>query len=246
VTRDSALVLYARAPRPGTVKTRMIPWLDSAEALGLHLALLEDGLRLLRIAAAAAGAVPFLSLTEPWAPERVEGSAGLSEASLGIARLLQNGRSLGDRLLDTCRALFARGFHQVSIIGSDSPTLPVEIVTGAFSALRRGADAVLGPAEDGGYCLVGASRLLPGMFEGIPWGTARVFEATRAALEGLGARLEVLPPWYDIDLPRDLDRLRSELPDAAGGGVPLRTRTFVERLVREGRLPLPATPPGGA
>jgi rSAM/selenodomain-associated transferase 1 len=240
VGRGAALVLYARAPRAGRVKTRMLPWLDAGEALRLHLVLLEDSLRLLKACAVAAGASPFVSMSEPWEPEDPDGCAGIAEAALGMARLPQRGADLGERLQDTFRTLLARGLGPVVVIGSDSPTLPPAHLTTALSALERGADAVLGPAEDGGYCLVGAARELPGMFEGIPWGTDRVLQATRAALDRWGARVVLLPSWYDVDLPRDLERLRRDLSGGPSGeAAPRGTSAFVQALVRDGRLPLP-------
>jgi uncharacterized protein len=235
-----ALVLYARVPRAGGVKTRMLPWLDAGEALRLHLALLEDSLRLLKGCAAAAGVTPFLSMSESWEPEGADGCAEVAGASRGIARLPQGGADLGERLLGTFRALMGRGFRRVVIIGSDSPTLPPSHVTTAFDALESDADVVLGPAEDGGYCLVGTTRDLPEMFERIPWGTERVLGATRAALDRCGARVVLLPAWYDVDLPRDLDRMSRDLaegpPDERG---PRATSAFVQRLARDGKLPLP-------
>ena len=244
--RGGALVLYARAPRLGRVKTRMLPWLDPGEALRLHLALLEDSLRLLRVCAVAAGAAPFVSMSEPWEPEEADGCAGIAAAAMGMARLPQSGWDLGERLRATFRTLLARRFGRIVVIGSDSPTLPPAHLTTALEALGRGADAVLGPAEDGGYCLVGAARELPGMFEGIPWGTDRVLQATRAALGRCGARVVLLPSWYDVDLPRDLERLRRDLAERPPcGAAPRGTSLFVEALVRDGRLPLPpAQSPG--
>ena len=244
--RGGALVLYARAPHAGRVKTRMLPWLDPGEALRLHLVLLEDSLHLLKNCAVAAGAAPFVSMSEPWEPEEADGCAEIAAAARGVARLPQSGGDLGERLRATFRTLLARGFGRIVVIGSDSPTLPPAHLTTALEALGRGADAVLGPADDGGYCLVGAARELPGMFEAIPWGTERVLESTRAALDRCGARVVLLPTWYDVDLPRDLERLRRGLsagrPDEA---APRRTSAFVRALVRDGRLPLPrAQSPG--
>jgi len=246
VPRGGALVLYARVPRAGRVKTRMLPWLDAGEALRLHLVLFEDSLRLLKTCAGAAGAEPFLSMSESWDPEGVDGCAGIAGAAGGIARLPQSGTDLGERLRETFRTLLTRGFGRVVVIGSDSPTLPRTHLTTALEALERGADAVLGPARDGGYCLVGATRELPGMFETIPWGTARVLRATRAALERCGARVVMLPPWYDVDLPRDLERLRRDLSTGPSRGrAPRGTSAFVEALVRDGRLPLPRAQSAG-
>jgi rSAM/selenodomain-associated transferase 1 len=217
----------------------MIPWLDDGEALHLHQALLEDSLRLLTAGALAAGAVPFLSLSEPWEPEGPDGHAGIAAAAAGIARLPQSGTVLGERLRGTFQTLFARAHRRVVVIGSDSPTLPAAILTSAFPALRRGGDVVLGPAEDGGYYLVGArAPLRVEMFEGIPWGTERVMNDTLAALDRSGTSAFLLPRWIDVDRPHDLEKVRRDLDSLRGDDpAPGRTRAFVEELVKNGRLP---------
>jgi uncharacterized protein len=239
VSRGAALVLYARAPRAGRVKTRMLPWLTEREALRLHCALLEDSLHLLRTGAAAAGAVPFLSLSEPWEAQDRAACAAIARAAAGLARLPQTGGDLGERLAVTFRTLIARGFERVVVIGSDSPTLAPAILQEAFAALEKPRDVVLGPAEDGGYYLVGARRFMRDMFEGVPWGTARVLRVTRATLRRRGARVVLLPVWFDVDRPRDLDRLCRHPPvGATGAHAWRRTRAFVESLVLDGRLPL--------
>ena len=217
----------------------MLPWLREPEALRLHRALLEDSLRLLRAGAAQSGAMPFVSFSRRWNPRSRPGCEGIARAAAGMIRLPQKGSDLGGRILDTFRRLFARGFRRVVVIGSDSPTLPVARLTGAFDALQKGAEVVLGPAEDGGYCLVGATRLLPPLFKKIPWGSDRVMRTTLAALDRHGARTVLLPPWYDIDLPRDLERVRREISaQPPGDRGPRSTGVFVDALVRDGRLPL--------
>ena len=233
-TPGKALVLYARVPRIGGVKTRMTPWLSAGEALRLHLALLEDSLALLREGAAGAGAIPFLAFSEPWDPGSAEGFEGLASAAAGLARLPQIGTDLGERLRDSFATLAARGHRHAVVIGSDSPTVPPEFLASAFAALRR-ADVVLGPAADGGYYLIGAALPAPEMLTGIPWGTDRVLDSTLAALARAGVRVSLLPRWHDVDVPADLDRLRAD-PGRAGPRAG-KTAAFIDGLIREGRLP---------
>ncbi len=217
----------------------MVPWLRESEALRLHAALLVDSLRLLSAGAEQVGATPFVSFSEAWNPRNRPDCDEIADAAAGMARLSQRGADLGQRLQDTFRRLFARGFRRVVVIGSDSPTLPVVILKGAFASLERASDVVLGPAEDGGYYLLGATRLLPRMFEKIPWGTERVMRATLAALDRCGARTIVLSPWHDVDRPRDLEWVRRELSGRPPSALrPESTRAFVQALVRDGRLPL--------
>jgi len=216
----------------------MVPWLREEEALRLHAALLEDSLRLLRAGAADSGAVPFVSFSEAWNPGSRPGCEEIARAASGMMRIPQRGADLGERLEKTFRTLIDREFRRVVVIGSDSPTLPVSILKGAFAALQKDGDVVLGPAEDGGYYLIGATRPVPRMFEKIPWGTEAVMQATLAALDRSGARAVILSPWHDVDRPHDLERVRRDLSRRPPDGPPLRsTRAFVEGLVRDGRLP---------
>ncbi len=231
----NALVLYARGPRSGQVKTRMTPWLSAGEALRLHLALLKDSLALLRDGAARAGAIPILAFSEPWNPGSEAEFAGLAAAAAGLTRLPQIGTDLGERLRSSFNTLAAGGHRRVVVIGSDSPTLPPEFLVSAFATLRLDADVVLGPAVDGGYYLIGAALPAPDMFSGIPWGTDRVLDSTLEALARTGVRVSLLPRWHDVDVPADLDRLRADL--ARAGPRAAKTAAFIDGLIREGRLP---------
>lgn len=231
-----AFVLYARVPRRGEVKTRLTPWLDRDEALALHVAMLEDSLRLLRAAAKRAGAVPYVAFSEAWEPPASAPWENLARVAGATRRLPQRGPDLGARLIRTCDALLDRRHGGVVIIGSDSPSLPPDYPRQAQAALQDGADLAIGPAEDGGFYLVGLRRPSPELFEGIPWGTGRVCGAIREAATRLGLRSAQLPPWYDIDRPADLTRLH-------GGRDAERARctaAFAASLARAGRLPEPA------
>jgi rSAM/selenodomain-associated transferase 1 len=231
-----ALVLFARVPRAGEVKTRLTPWLNPAEALRLHLALLEDGAALLRRAGRLARAAPWIAFSEPWEPPPRGACALLRRRLSGVARLPQVGGDLGERMQNTFRDLLGRGHQGVVIFGSDSPTLTAGRLRDACDALRGGAEVVLGPAMDGGYYLIGLRRMVPGLFGAIPWGTSGVIEATRRAIARRRARAVQLPIGYDVDRPEDLARLRADL--AAPGAPPApRTAAFVEALACGGRLP---------
>jgi hypothetical protein len=234
-----ALVLFARAPRRGAVKTRLVPPLDPDEALALHMALLEDSLALLRRAARRTGAHPFVSFSDPWEPPAEGAPASLARALSGLDRLPQRGADLGERLLGTFGTLLDRAHRRVVIFGSDSPTLPDDRPGTALERLRDGADLVLGPAEDGGYYLIGAARVLPEIFRGIAWGTDQVMRQTLAGIGRAGARAELLSPWYDVDRPVDLLRLWQELdatPAPHAGQFAPCTAALLHRLARCGRL----------
>jgi hypothetical protein len=229
-----ALVLYARVPRAGAVKTRMRPRLGPEECLELHRALLHDSLALLRRAADRCGARPILAFSEPWEPGDQRDEVDLALAAAGLARQPQCAGDLGERLRDTFERLGSLGLEPCAVIGSDSPTLPAEHVRRGFELLERGDDLVLGPAEDGGFYLVGAGRALPPVFAGVSWGTSLVLEQTLRAAARCGCRASLLPPWHDVDRPEDLERLRSDLEPGSESPAG-RTALFLDRLARAGR-----------
>lgn len=119
----------------------------------------------------------------------------------------QAGGDLGVRMSAAFRELFAAGYLRVILIGSDLPTLPADRLREAERALRRDADLVLGPAEDGGYYLVGLTRNADAIFSGISWGAPDVFVQTKARAVAAGLRVQTAGSWYDVDLPADLQRV---------------------------------------
>jgi len=230
VRHTSALALYTRRPCRGFVKTRLASLLGLDGALELHRAMLLDGLALLRRASGGT-IVPVVAFGGPDGPVPGESDPELDAALSGLTLLPQRGDDLGERLQATFRSLFDRGFRLVVIFGSDSPTLPPDRLRQAFTRLQAGAEVVIGPAEDGGYYLIGARRLPAGIFTNIPWGGAGVLRATRAALRRSGAACSLLDPWYDVDRPGDLDRLRRDLAGATAAVAP-RTARFCASLPR--------------
>jgi len=193
---ERALLVFARAPDPGRVKTRLVPLLGKEGAAQLHARLVE---RALRTAQAAKIGEVILCGTP--------GTKGKffqrMQERLGV-RLRSQGRGdLGERMY---RAL--RRHPGAVLIGSDCPGLRPADLRAAARALRGGADAVLAPAEDGGYALIGARRAAHTLFDGVAWGSARVLEQTRRRLRRLGWRWTELRPLWDVDRPEDVARLR--------------------------------------
>ena len=217
------LLLFTKPAREGRVKTRLIGDLTAAQAAALHAAFLEDLLARLEKG--------DFDLRLAWALE--------AEEAIPPARfpgIRQEGDDLGERLY---RALSeaAADASAVAALGSDHPTLPLELVHLAFAKVEGGADVVLGPAEDGGYYLIalraGAPDAVPRrLFAGVEWSTERVLPATLERCRELGLAAELLPAAADVDTPADLRRLAQRM---AGGdlGCP-RTR---ELLSAWGRLP---------
>jgi len=131
-----------------------------------------------------------------------------SRHSLFRRARLQRGADLGERMHRAiCRAL--RKHERVILVGSDAPALEPRELRRAERLLRAGYDAVLAPAEDGGYALIGVRRTSAALFRGIPWGGAAVFRDTVRRLEGLGWRWRALRTVWDLDRPEDLERFRA-------------------------------------
>jgi hypothetical protein len=127
-----------------------------------------------------------------------------------IRLLPQVGQGLGDALNGAANHLLAEGFDQVALISSDNPSLPSANLAAAFQALTS-HDIALGPAEDGGYYLIGLTQPSPGLFQRITWSTSLVLAQTLERAAELGLRVAILPTWYDVDEVAGLRRLYSEL-----------------------------------
>jgi glycosyltransferase A (GT-A) superfamily protein (DUF2064 family) len=209
--------------------------LSAGEALALHLALVEDSISLLRVVSARVGARPMLAFSEPWSLTDAAGNSSLERSCEGIALLPQRGADLGERLGNTFRDLESSGNSSAVVFGSDSPTLPPEWLETACEVVSRGTEVVLGPAEDGGYYLVGARLPAPPIFEGISWGGDRVLAETLRALSLTGKRGALLPPWYDVDRSEDMSRAWRDIARVAGY-EPDRTAAFLHALIESGRL----------
>ncbi len=193
---EKALIVFARAPEPGRVKTRLAPMLGEKGAALLHARLLE---RTLGTAKAAGFDIVYL-----YCDRGIRGSyfRGLKRR-FGVQLRAQGSGDLGDRMF---RAL--RRHPGAVLIGSDCPALRPADLRAAIRALRAGADAVLSPAEDGGYPLIGLRRAARPLFEGVAWGSAQVLAQTRRRLARLGWRWKELRMLWDVDRPEDVLRLQ--------------------------------------
>jgi rSAM/selenodomain-associated transferase 1 len=198
------LVLFAKRPVVGRVKTRLSPPLSPEQACDLYRAFLLDSLDLIR--GLSGGRAVELAVDEPWDDDHL---------FRGLTVSRQCGADLGQRLLHAFRSSQASGGTATVVIGSDSPTLPRELVVEAFDRLGDDADVVLAPSDDGGYVLLGVRVPRPELFRDIPWSEPRVAERTRERASESGLRLVELTGWYDVDDPVGLQRLRSELDDPA-------------------------------
>ncbi len=191
-----SLILFARVPRPGAVKTRLEPALGAAQALRLHRAFVLDQSRLLG-EFEREGVRIELCLDGPW-PDP-------PDPLRPIARAEQGPGSLGERMLRAFGRAAARGASLTAIVGADAPTLPRVLIEDLFAALASGSDAAVVPATDGGYVALGVRGPAPSvLFDGIPWGSDEVLAATLEVASREGLRLACGAPWFDVDRPEDL------------------------------------------
>lgn len=187
-TLRAAIVVFARQPVAGRVKTRLATEIGADEACRVYRELLAGTLH----AAAAVNARRFLFLPEgdhlqPW-----------EFAVESFETRVQVGEDLGQRMDGAFRALFAEGLERVVLIGSDCPYLSAAILGDALAALKR-SDTVFVPALDGGYALVGQRSPARDLFGGIPWSTPEVWRLTRERIAAGGWSCAVLPSVEDID-----------------------------------------------
>ena len=221
------IVVFAKAPQPGRVKTRLIPALGAEGAAALAACMLA---RTLAVAAEAAEAV------EATAPPEAVASMGRGEATgafaarpggvelcaspapgdpawrgltvpAGLRWSAQGEGDLGARMAGAARRVLAGG-ERVLLIGTDCPALDAACLRAAADALDE-VEAVIVPSFDGGYVLLGLRRFDPSLFEGIAWSTSTVAAATRARLAALAWPYRELPALHDIDVPADLVHLPS-------------------------------------
>ena len=193
-SRKTAICVMAKLPKPGKVKTRLIPAVGVEGAARLAQAFLEDTLQCV---SRLDWAFPILACTgfrrrdfhcEVWPQD--EGGLGIRQENV-LRRALEN-------------------FNSAILIGSDCPGLPVSRLESARDALEN-SDTVLGPSLDGGYYLIGMKRCPPGLLSGITWSQADTCNQVIARLKNSGMRVTVIDPWFDIDTPEDLARLAARV-----------------------------------
>jgi rSAM/selenodomain-associated transferase 1 len=208
-------MVFARAPQPGEAKTRLIPALGKAGAAALHSRLVVHCLR--------AAADARIGTVELWCtPDTSDPFFRECRRSLGVSLYAQGGGDLGARMQRAFESALARSRHAI-LVGCDIPALSAQYLRDADRALARGAQVVIGPAQDGGYVLIGLSGCDPELFRNIPWGGPEVLAETRRRIAALSRRSSELPVLWDVDRLEDLERLpeemlRSLMPAAGGAG----------------------------
>ena len=210
-----AVIVFARAPRPGTTKTRLIPALGAEGAAELYGCFIADTLTNLGCLRADI----IVAAAEPDDADAVKGL--LSEVRPCAHFMLQSQGDLGHRIAAAAADVLARGHPRVVVIGTDSPTLPPRMVAQALE-LAVSRDCVLGPCFDGGYYLIGFPAVPHALLADIEWSSPRVLTQTLARAQQEELSVALLELWYDVDTPEDLSLLRRHLSwqAAAGGPIP--------------------------
>jgi len=205
------LIIFAKEPRPGQVKTRLSPPLSPAAAAQLYHSFLLDIL-------AEMARLPQLRLALAFSPPEAQAVfRGLAPA--GADLFPQEGADLGERMARALARGFAAGFGPVMLRGGDLPDLPAAVVSEAREVLAAGrAQVVLGPATDGGYYLVGLTAPQPRLFQGPVWSSGTVLTDTLRLARQLGLGVHLLPPWPDIDTYADLLAFVNRAGPAPGPG----------------------------
>lgn len=185
--QDRALIIFTKNPALGKVKTRLAKTMGDEAALAAYLEMVAH----VRTVAAEVDAhravfyTDFIDESDEWQRPT-------------FSKYLQSPGDLGHRMASAIQTMLDAGYTKVALVGSDFLDLQVQHLSRALRMLEH-HDAVLGPANDGGYYLIGMRRMEPSIFSGMDWSTDRVFSQTKAAIEALGWSLHTLPVVHDID-----------------------------------------------
>lgn len=229
MTSPHALIFFMKAPRPGTVKTRLQPQLTAMQARALYMALAEDQLARFR---AHAGFDLFIYYAPPDGENDMR--AWLGE---DLIYAPQRGKDLGERMHLAFAEVFARGYAKAALAGSDIPLLQPRDITAAFDLLDH-HEVVFGPSEDGGYYLAALKSPQELLFRDMIWSTVTVYQETRCRAAQAGLSLGEGEQFWDLDTFDEVRRLWTLLndPEAAGLAQGLgRTRKVLKEIFRFGR-----------
>jgi len=217
-----AIAVVAKAPRAGRSKTRLLPVVSPEQAAGLSIAFLRDIMENLRLAGVGGAITPYIAyapadagpvFTRMFPNIALLPADGAGDAPFGV-------EGFGRCLLHAVQAMLARGHHAACVLNADSPTLPTATLRRAAALLSApGRRAVMGPAEDGGYYLLGMQQAHVTLFSRIDWSTERVAAQTRGRAREAGLELVELETWYDVDEPESLHRLARELASESDCGI---------------------------
>ena len=227
-TSAQALILFAKDPVAGQVKTRLSSLLDNSTTLNLYHHFLRDSIEKICSVAEVDRFIGIASNSQTGYFEDVS-------RRRSVQLFVQEGDNLGERMRRAFEDRFKEGYERVVIIGADSPTLPTAYIE---QALQSKKEVVIGPSTDGGYYLIGMQGKVTDVFEGVSWGTDQVLSETLDVLKGQRAEAELLPVWYDVDLPEDLRFLKTHLEWMVHSGLQENKATleFLNQLHLESKI----------
>ncbi len=222
---DCCIIMFVKNTEKAPVKSRLAASLDSQTAISLYRCFVAD---LLDTIGRAEWPLAIF-FYPPHAGDEMKAWLGN-----GCALVPQRGNDLGDRMKNAFEEVFFQGFNSALLIGSDTPDLPVKILEQACDSLKTN-DAVIGPALDGGYYLIGFNhdRFAPEVFEDVAWSTQETFRQTMSIFGRLGLHVHELPRWEDVDTFHDLESLYSRNAGTLFAGS--RTMEYLKNLKGEKR-----------
>lgn len=214
------LIVFAKAPRAGLVKTRLCPPFSQEECAEFYQEMLADVLRATASFASQLDLEPVLAFHPPEAPHELVGLA-----PPGFRLHAQRGAGLGERMAHAAAEAAAAGAARILIRGSDSPAMPFEVLKEAIRRLDGGADVVLTPDQGGGYAAIGMRKADPRLFE-FPMSTDTVLDQTLQRASSIGWRTATTPEAFDIDIVGDLQLISGLSPQQRANLCP-RTIQFL-------------------
>jgi rSAM/selenodomain-associated transferase 1 len=201
---SSAIAVFAREPVLGRVKTRLAAEIGEEQALWLYRAMADRMCACINTSE--------LAQMQLWVSANPEHPFFRSQCAAQNIHL-QQGADLGEKMLVAIeQALQAQRIDSVLVVGTDCPAIDSAYLGTALGALAGGSDVVIGPAEDGGYVLIGMRRPIAELFAGVDWGTSEVLSQTLEKLHSLQLEYQLLAPLWDVDRPEDLARLSELVP----------------------------------
>lgn len=229
------LIVFAKEPLPGAVKTRLKSCFPETDLTRLYKAFIKDTLAIAHKTRNTKMILAFSSIRTPplrLYPSTIELISGmckitkplyLESVGAGFELIEQKGRTLGDRMHNAFVYAHNNKSNKTVIIGTDSPTLPADMIEKAFRALSR-KDVVIGPSVDGGYYLIGLKAPCAEIFNGVRWSSASVLKKTLDNAQSLGKTTALLEEWYDVDDRLSLKRLQDDLRKSTRAGFADHTR----------------------
>lgn len=217
----NCLIIFAKEPKKGRVKTRLLEYLSETQCVNLYKAFLKDTLALAERIACELKILAYDS--------RGKSPGYLKKIAPRYTFYKQKGDSLGERMHNAFKFAKDAGASKMVIIGSDAPIVPASSIKKAFGVLAR-ADLVVGPSLDGGYYLVGLKSPCAGLFKGIIWSSPTVFKDTIKKAQKLKKRAALLGKRYDIDEVRDLFRLKKDLSKLKDRSAARWTKKFMNSV----------------